>query len=97
MVIKTAKTVAEYKKIRDERIQSWVDARFEKGCVTWELISPDEVKITDQTGDSMTISVSEIEWKTIKSRVKKKEPAEAVPFFLNNYFFIFSSINLINT
>ena len=38
MVIKTAKTVAEYKKIRDERIQSWIDARFEKGCVTWELL-----------------------------------------------------------
>lgn len=36
------------------------DARFENGCVTWELISPDEVKITDQTGDSMTVSVSEI-------------------------------------
>jgi hypothetical protein len=60
MVIKAAKTVAEYKKIRDERIQSWIDARFEKGCVTWELINPDEVKITDQTGDSMTVSVSEI-------------------------------------
>lgn len=30
------------------------------GGVTWELISPDEVKITDQTGDSMTVSVSEI-------------------------------------
>lgn len=61
MVIKAAKTVAEYKKIRDERIQSWIDARFEKGCVAWELISPDEVKITDQTGDSMTVSFSEID------------------------------------
>lgn len=48
MVIKTAKTVAEYKKIRDERIQSWVDARFEKGCVTWELINPDEVKMANR-------------------------------------------------
>ena len=38
----------------------WIDARFEKGCVTWELINPDEVKITDQTGDSMTVSISEI-------------------------------------
>lgn len=61
MVIKTAKTIAEYKKIRDERIQSWIDARFEKGCVTWELISPDEVKITDQTDDSIIISTDEIE------------------------------------
>ena len=59
-MVVSAKTVAEYKKIRDERIQSWIDARFENGCVTWELISPDEVKITDQTGDSMTVSVSEI-------------------------------------
>ena len=59
MVIKTAKTVAEYKQIRDERIQSWIDARFEKGCVTWELISPDEVKITDQTGDYKCIFLNE--------------------------------------
>ena len=59
-MVVSVKTVAEYKNIRDERIQSWIDARFEKGCVTWELISPDEVKITDQTGDSMTVSVSEI-------------------------------------
>ena len=34
--------------------------------VTWELISPDEVKITDQTGDSMTVSVSEIALKKEK-------------------------------
>ena len=53
--------MAENKKIRDERIQSWIDARFEKGCVTWELISPDEVKITDQTGDSIIISTDETE------------------------------------
>ena len=59
-MVVSVKTVAEYKNIRDERIQSWIDARLENGCVTWELISPDEVKITDQTGDSMTVSVSEI-------------------------------------
>ena len=59
-MVVSVKTVAEYKNIRDERIQSWIDARFENECVTWELISPDEVKITDQTGDSMTVSVSEI-------------------------------------
>ena len=87
MVIKTAKTVAEYKKIRDERIQSWIDARFEKGCVTWELINPDEVKITDQTGDSMTVSVSEICYIVAgkKSEKKptnsKKGTAGTVPFF----------------
>ena len=94
MVIKTAKTVAEYKKIRDERIQSWIDARFEKGCVTWELINPDEVKITDQTGDSMTVSISEIAWKKRKicyivaGKKSEKKPTNskngtvpAVPFF----------------
>lgn len=32
-----------------------------KGSVTWELINSDEVKITDQTGDSMTVSISEID------------------------------------
>ena len=34
--------------------------------------------------------------KAIKPRVKKGT-AGTVPFFLNNYYFIFSSINLINT
>ena len=39
MVIKTAKTVAEYKNIRDERIQSWIDARFENG---WRHMGADQ-------------------------------------------------------
>lgn len=61
MVIKDAKSIEDYKRIRAEHIQHWIDARFAKGCVTWELINPLEVKITDQTGDSMIISIDEID------------------------------------
>ena len=60
MVIKDAKTIEDYKKIRDERIQAWVDARFAKGSVTWELVDALTVKVTDQVGDSMTVSLDEI-------------------------------------
>ena len=61
MVIKNAKTIEEYKQIRDERIQAWIDARFAKGCVTQELVDALTVKVTDQTGDSMTVSLDEID------------------------------------
>ena len=60
MIIKGAKTVDEFKKIRDERVQIWVDNNFEKGCVTWEYINSNEIKITDMTGDSMLIRLDEI-------------------------------------
>lgn len=60
MKIKGARTVEEFKKIRDERIQQWIDEHFEKGCVTWEHVNSQEIKIIDQTGDSMIISTDEM-------------------------------------
>ena len=60
MIIKNAKTIQEYKQIRNEKIQKWIDANFESGNVTWELVSPEEIKVTDKTGDSMTIHLTEI-------------------------------------
>lgn len=60
MIIKNAKTINEYKKIRNEKIQRWIDSNFEEGCVTWEMVSPEEIKVTDKTGDSMTIHLTEI-------------------------------------
>lgn len=60
MIIKNAKTIQEYKQIRNEKIQNWIDNNFESGCVTWKLVSPEEIKVTDKTGDSMTIHLTEI-------------------------------------
>lgn len=38
-MVVSVKTVAEYKNIRDERIQSWIDARFENG---WRHMGADQ-------------------------------------------------------
>lgn len=60
MVIKDAKSIEDYKRIRAEHIQHWIDTHFAKGSVTWELVDALTVKITDQTGDSMEVSLDEI-------------------------------------
>ena len=62
MTIKGTRTIAEYKEIQKNRIQKWIDDRFISGSVTWEMSGASHIKITDKTGDSMTISLDEIEW-----------------------------------
>lgn len=61
MTIKGTRTIAEYKEIQKKRIQEWIDDRFFKGSVTWEMAGTSHIKITDKTGDNMTISLAEIE------------------------------------
>lgn len=61
MTIKGVRTIAEYKEIQKNRIQEWVDAHFFKGSVTWEMSGASHIKITDKTGDSILISLDEIE------------------------------------
>lgn len=61
MTIKGAQTIAEYKEIQKNRIQKWIDDRFISGSVTWEKSGASHIKIIDKTGDSMTISLDEIE------------------------------------
>lgn len=61
MVIKGVKTIAEYKEIQRSRIQKWIDERFVSGSVTWEMDGASHIKVTDKTGDSMTISLDEID------------------------------------
>ena len=60
MTIKGTRTIAEYKEIQKKRIQKWIDDRFFKGSVTWEMSGASHIEITDKTGDSMTISLDEI-------------------------------------
>jgi hypothetical protein len=60
MVIKGAKTIAEFKQRQDEIIQKWIDANFMPGAVTWEHEGSLNIRITDKTGDSMLIPLADI-------------------------------------
>ena len=55
MVIKGARTIAEYRQIQAEKIQNWIDSNFVEGSVTWEMDGANAIKVTDKTGDSMVI------------------------------------------
>lgn len=61
MKISGAKTIAEYKKIRAEKIQKWIDDNFVQGSVEWEMDGASAIKVTDKTGDSMVVQLDEID------------------------------------
>ena len=61
MKIKGARTIAEYKEIRNEKIQKWIDSNFVEGSVKWEFDGANAIKVTDKTGDSMLVQLSEID------------------------------------
>ena len=54
-------TVAEYKEIRAKKIQKWIDSHFVEGSVKWEFDGANAIKVTDKTGDSMLVQLSEID------------------------------------
>ena len=60
MVIKGAKTIAEFKQRQDEIIEKWIDANFMPGAVTWEHEGALNIRITDKTGDSILIPLDNI-------------------------------------
>ena len=60
MIIIHANTIEEFKQIQKERIQKWIDDNFVAGAVTWEYQGSSAIKITDKTGDSMIISLDEV-------------------------------------
>lgn len=60
MKIKGAKTIAEYKEMQKKKIQEWIDNNFVEGAVTWEMNGANAIKVTDGTGDSMIVPLSEI-------------------------------------
>lgn len=61
MRIKGCKTIAEYKETQRQYIDRWIDDNFIKGCVSWEFADALHIKVTDKTGDSMIVSLNEIE------------------------------------
>ena len=60
MRISGARTVSEFLEIRRQKIQNWIDQNFEVGCVTWEHTGANAIVVTDTTGDSMTVSLDDI-------------------------------------
>lgn len=54
-------TVAEYKAAQTKLINNWINEHFVPGSVTWKLSDPLHVTIVDQTGDTMTIHLDEID------------------------------------
>ena len=58
MKISGAKTIAEYKEIRAKK---WIDSHFVEGSVKWEFDGANAIKVTDKTGDSMLVQLSEID------------------------------------
>ena len=61
MIIKGARTIAEYRQIQAEKIQNWIDSNFVEGSVTWEMDGASEIKVKDRTVDSMVIQLAEID------------------------------------
>lgn len=60
MTIRGAKTIAEFLEIRRQKIQNWIDQNFESGSVTWEYAGANAIVVTDTTGDSITVSLNDI-------------------------------------
>jgi hypothetical protein len=60
MKISGARTIAEYKELQAEKIKQWIDKNFAEGAVTWEMDGANAVKVTDMTGESMIVPLSEI-------------------------------------
>ena len=59
VVIKGAKTIAEYRQIQAKKIQNWIGSNFVDGSVTWEMDGANAIKVTDKTGDSMVVQLTE--------------------------------------
>lgn len=60
MTIKGARTIKEFKAMQKEHIQKWIDDNFIEGSVIWEMSGALHIKVVDNTGDSMLISLDEI-------------------------------------
>ena len=60
MKVSGAKTISECHEIRSQKIQNRISQSFESGCVTWEYAGANAIVVTDTTGDSMTVSLDDI-------------------------------------
>lgn len=61
MRIKGCRTIAEYKEAQRQHINKWIDDNFIENSVSWEFDGALHIKVTDKTGDSMIVSLDEIQ------------------------------------
>lgn len=61
MRISGAKTIEEFKQQQAEKIQYWIDSNFVEGSVTWKMNGANAINVTDKLGDSMTVSLDDID------------------------------------
>lgn len=54
------KTIEEFKKVRDNKIQKWIDLNFAPNSIVWEMFGANAFKIIDKTGDSLIISLNDV-------------------------------------
>ena len=60
MKIKGVQTIAEYKETQKKYIEKWIDKNFQTGAVTWTMHGTNAIKITDKSGATMVVPLSEI-------------------------------------
>lgn len=60
MKISGAKTIAEYKAMRKEHIEKFVDDNFIERTVEWQMYGENAIKLSDQSGDSIIIPFTDI-------------------------------------
>lgn len=61
MRIKGCRTIAEYKEAQRQHINKWIDDNFIENSVSWEFDGALHIKVTDKTGNSMIVSLDEIQ------------------------------------
>ena len=61
MKINGCKTIAEYKEVQKQHINRWIDDNFVENSVKWEFEDALHIRVTDKTGDSMIVSLDEIQ------------------------------------
>lgn len=61
MKIRGAESIAEFKKIRDYKIQKWIDSNFVAGSVEWKMHGANAFEITDKFDDKLIIQLDDID------------------------------------
>lgn len=59
MIIKGCKTIKEYKALRKHFVDLWYQTNFDSGTTYYDIVG-NYVKVTDYTGDSVKVPLSEI-------------------------------------
>ena len=62
MTIRGAKSIAEFKQMQQAKIQAWIDRHFlPEAGITWKMRGASAIELTDTTGDTLVVSLDEID------------------------------------